>query len=207
MSIYKGFCKDERFWPPTSQKFQPNLNTVIYTVPKCQKVLDPNLPKVLVISWVPQILEDSAPNNSKVPQCQTVLFKGFHNAKRFWPQTSQKLHNASVMYRVPNIEGFSPKQFKSSTVPNSVIHRVPQCQASQKFRSAKHCYLQGFAVPKGFGPKRPKSCAMTNTVICRVPQRLKALSAKQPKSSTMPNTVIYTVLQCQKGFGPKPPRS
>ena len=157
MSIYKGFCKDERFWPPTSQKFQPNLNTVIYTVPKCQMVLDPNLPKVLVISWVPQILEDSAPNNSKVPQCQTVLFKGFHNAKRFWPQTSQKLHNASVMYRVPQI-------LKDSAPNNS---KVPQCQT---------VLFTGFR-----NAKPPKSSAMPNTVIYRVLQCQKVLDPNVPK--------------------------
>ena len=63
--------------PPRSSAMP---NTVIYRVLQCQKVLAPNL--------------------TEVPQCQTLLFTGFCNAKRFL---------------APNLPKF--------TMPNTVVYR------------------------------------------------------------------------------------
>ena len=104
----QGSTNIEGFSPQQPKSSTPN--TVIYMVLQCQKVLAPNL--------------------QEVPQCQTLLFTGFRNAKRFWPPTSRKFCNAKHCYLQGStkITGFSPKETKTYAKPNTVIYKVPQCQ-------------------------------------------------------------------------------
>ena len=166
---------------PKPPKSSAMPNTVIYRVPQRLEALAPNNPKVPQCQGYLQgsCQKGFGPKPPKVFQLQTiqkfcnVLFTGFHNAKRFWPKTSQKFRDAKRC----NLQGsgFGPKPPKSSTA----IYRVPQRLKAfapnlpkvlaiylafgcghQKSRDAKHCDLQGSPEIRGFGTQPPKGSAI-----------------------------------------------